>query len=238
MGCCAEKHSIFFSTARLDSAYLPGIEYVYGLAVSNGGRYMKTIDRQVFYRSFRRKLTALCGRQTAERIWNSADREYCRILCENPGLRKHKGAMVLPAVALYRAMKAEGLDAEKLLNSWGDETGRKLASMVHVLTGIPGLPGLLWNNIERIADMMSSEKNGYRRRLVSEPPVMYGVDILSCPYHNLAKLMGEEKAVLCICHLDKAYMKGFRKIRYERGTAVSEGAPYCDYRLRFDPEKE
>ena len=35
-----------------------------------------------------------------------------------------------------------------------------------------------------------------------------------------------------------AYMQGFHRIRYERTTAVSEGAECCDYRLRFDPEKK
>ena len=89
-----------------------------------------------------------------------------------------------------------------------------------------------------IMDKMSGAAKGYRRRIVSEPPDMYGVDILSCPYHELAKQLGAEKAVLCICHLDKAYMKGFHHIRYERTTAVSEGAGCCDYRLRYDPEKD
>lgn len=32
--------------------------------------------------------------------------------------------------------------------------------------------------------------------------------------------------------------KGFHHIRYERTTAVSEGAERCDYRLRYDPDKE
>ena len=64
------------------------------------------------------------------------------------------------------------------------------------------------------------------------------VDILSCPYHELAKQLGDEKAVLCICHMDKEYSQGFRHIRYDRNSAVSEGAGACEYRLRFDPEKD
>jgi hypothetical protein len=83
----------------------------------------------------------------------------------------------------------------------------------------------------------SSEKLGYRSQLVSEPPEMYGVDILSCPYHELAKELGDERAVLCICHMDKEYSQGFRHIRYDRNSAVSEGARACEYRLRFDPKK-
>ena len=42
---------------------------------------------------------------------------------------------------------------------------------------------------------------------------------------------GVPDAVHWICAMDKEYMKGFCGIRYERSQAVSEGAPYCDYRL-------
>ena len=103
---------------------------------------------------------------------------------------------------------------------------------------VPGVSGLIWRHVDSIMDRMSGENLGYQRRIVSEPPEMFGVDILSCPYHELARELGNEKAVLCICHMDKAYMQGFHRIRYERTTAVSEGAECCDYRLRFDPEKK
>ena len=97
---------------------------------------------------------------------------------------------------------------------------------------------LVWRHVGTVTEKASSEKLGYRRELVSEPPDMYGVDILSCPYHELAKELGEEKAVLCICHMDKEYSQGFRHIRYDRNSAVSEGARACEFWLRFDPGKE
>ena len=34
------------------------------------------------------------------------------------------------------------------------------------------------------------------------------------------------------------HSQGFRHIRYNRNSAVSEGARACAYRLRFDPEKD
>jgi len=34
------------------------------------------------------------------------------------------------------------------------------------------------------------------------------------------------------------YSQGFRHIRYDRNSAVSEGAGACEYRLRFDSEKD
>ena len=198
---------------------------------------MNPLNRQGFYRGFRKQLRAELGETRAEAVWAEAGQEYQRMLWEQPALKRHKGAMVLPAVSLYRALVRQGVDAEPLLNRYGDRMGRRFARIVHGLTGIPGVSGWIWKHVEGIMHRMSSEKLGYRRRIVSRPPDLYGVDILSCPYHELAKALDTEKAVLCICHMDKAYMQGFRRIRYERTTAVSEGAECCDYRLRYDAQK-
>jgi len=146
--------------------------------------------------------------------------------------------MTLPAVALYRVLTARGEDAEGLLNAYGAYMGKRFARIIHALTSLPGADRLVWRHVGGVMERASSEKLGYKRALVSEPPDMYGVDILSCPYHELAKELGNEKAVLCICHMDKEYSQGFRHIRYDRSSAVSEGARACSYRLRFDPEKD
>ena len=199
---------------------------------------MNPLNRQWFYRGFRSRLVRTLGRTQADTIWENAGREYRSMLSGHSALKKHKGAMVLPAVALYRALTASGADAEDLLNAFGDAMGKRFAGIVHRITGVPGVSRLIWRHVDSIMDRMSGEKLGYQRRIVSKPPEMFGVDILSCPYHELARELGDEKAVLCICHMDKAYMQGFRHIRYERTTAVSEGAECCDYRLHWDPGKK
>ena len=195
---------------------------------------MNPLNRKWFYRGMKKSLPA----GAADRLWDEAGAEYRRILSEQPELRKHKGAMVLPAVALYRVMTARGLDAEAFLGAYGESVGRRLAGAVHALTSLPGADRFVWSRAERASDRMSSEKKGYRRRLVSEPPDMYGVDILSCPFHELARDLGSERAAVAICCMDREYSKGFRHIRYERNGALPEGAPCCEYRLRFDPDKD
>ena len=195
------------------------------------------LDRQWFYRGFRKALRLSLGRERAQDIWAEAGREYSAILAGEPALKRHGGAMVIPAVALYRAMVRQGVDGEALLNAYGDAQGRRFAAIVHAVTRLPGVSRWIWRHVGGIMERMSSERLGYRRRIVSRPPELYGVDILACPYHDLAKHLGDEAAVRCICHMDKAYMKGFCRIRYERTTAVSEGAECCDYRLRTDAGK-
>ena len=199
---------------------------------------MNPLNSQWFYRGFRKNLQSVMPSQKADAVWDMAGYEYARILSADPQLKNHGGAMVLPAVALYRILKESGEDAEGLLNSYGGQMGRKFAHVIHALTSLPGADRLVWNHVESVMEKMSSKKLGYERELVSDPPEMYGVDIFSCPYHELAKHLGNEKAVLCICHMDKEYSQGFRHIRYDRNSAVSEGARACEYRLRFDPEKD
>ena len=198
---------------------------------------MNPLNRQWFYRGFRKRLAALLGKDAADRIWEDAGKEYRHILTSRPELKRHKGAMTLPAVALYRALTARGEDAEGLLNGYGEAMGKRFARIIHVLTSLPGADRFVWRHVGSVTKRASSEKHGYRSRLVSEPPEMYGVDILSCPYHELARALGDERAVLCICHMDKEYSQGFRHIRYDRNSAVSEGARACEYRLRFDMMK-
>ena len=198
---------------------------------------MNPLNRQWFYRGFRKRLAASLGRKAAGGIWAEAGKEYGRILASRPELKRHKGAMTLPAVALFRVLTARGADAEGLLNGYGEAMGRRFARIIHALTSLPGADRLVWRHVGSVMKRASSEKLGYRSQIVSRPPEMYGVDILSCPFHELARELGEEKAVLCICHMDKAYSQGFRHIRYDRNSAVSEGARACEYRLRFDLKK-
>ena len=164
---------------------------------------MNPLNRQWFYKGFHRRLTDSLGKAAADQVWRDAGEKFSGILASQPELKRHKGAMTLPAVALYRALTARGEDAEGLLNAYGEDMGKRFAQIIHVLTSLPGADRLVWRHVGSVMEKASSDKLGYRRELVSDPPDMYGVDILSCPYHELAKQLGDEKAVLCICHMDK-----------------------------------
>ena len=43
---------------------------------------------------------SISSQQEAEAVWQEAGQKYQRMLKEQPALRRHKGAMVLPAVSL------------------------------------------------------------------------------------------------------------------------------------------
>lgn len=111
---------------------------------------MNSLNRQWFYRRFRRKLEEKLGEEKARKIWNDAGVEYDRILAQRPELKRHKGAMTLPAVALYRALTAAGEDAEGLLNQYGEDMGKRFAGIIHALTSLPGADRLVWRQSLRV----------------------------------------------------------------------------------------
>ncbi len=194
------------------------------------------LNRKLFYRGFRKYMQGYMSFEQAEKIWEEAGQAYKSILFKNPGIRKHKGAMVLPAVALYRVLSRHGRDIS-LLQEYGTSQGQTFGKMVHWITSVHGAAELIWKHIAHLTDRMSSEQKGYRRILISEKEIE-GVDIISCPYHELAKELDSEKAVLCICAMDKEYSKGFHHIRFERLSSLGEGDSCCQYRLKYDPSKK
>lgn len=191
---------------------------------------MRALDKQKFYAQLHTILTGKYG-DVGERIWQQAADEYDEIISDSY-FRKHKGKFAIPAVALYRALKANGKNADRIMQKYGDLKGNERAKTLRMLTYIPFFEDIAWLGIDKILDISSSEGKGYKRHIVSTPPEMYGVDIISCPMHEICRELGEEDAVLCICHMDKNMSKGYRKLDYQRRTAIPEGAEYCEYRIR------
>ena len=113
---------------------------------------MNPLDGQLFFRGFHRKLGEAFGRDAADRIWEDAGKEYGGILSSKPELKRHNGAMVIPAVALYRALNANGKNAEELLNAYGAEMGKRFARIVHAVTSLPGADRFIWRHVEGIVN--------------------------------------------------------------------------------------
>ena len=199
---------------------------------------MGGLDRSLIYRRFRKTLTAQYGAEEAELVWQDANKSLLDLKKKHPDITGDSKMMILPAAALYLSMEKHiPDDALTLLCNYGTHTGEKIAGVVHGITSIPGVSKLLWKNMPGIMRKMSSPKMGYTRRIVSETSELVGVDILSCPLHDAAVKIGIPQAALVVCAMDKAYMTGFRYIRYTRNTSVAEGADCCDYRLSYDANK-
>lgn len=197
------------------------------------------LRQSIIYKGFRKTITAQFGETHTAEIWEKANSYLASMNTLASQMDSDSRMMILPAVALYKALyEYAPQQALPLLTNYGTKIGEKIARIVHGVTSIPGIPKLLWKAMPKLMRTMSSPDKGYTRRIVSESNELVGVDILSCPLHNWAVKIGVPEAALVVCAMDKAYMTGFKHIRYTRTTSVAEGAECCDYRLSYDPSKE
>lgn len=199
---------------------------------------MDKLRKSLIFKGFRKVLATEFGEAKADKIWKEANQNLLELESKFPDITGDNKMMILPSAALYLALRNHAPDqALPLMRSYGTRIGDKMAGIVHGITSIPGVSRLMWKNAPRLMRNSSSPKKGYTRRIISETSDLVGVDILSCPLHDAAIRIGVPEAVLMVCAMDKAYMSGFKHIRYTRTTSVGEGDECCDYRLSYDQTK-
>ena len=199
---------------------------------------MDKLSKSLIFRGFRKMLRAEFGEAKASQIWQEANAHLFELERKHPDVTGDSKMAILPSAALYLALKNYAPEqAVSLMRAYGTKMGEKIAGIIHGITSIPGVSRLIWKNAPRLMRNSSSPEKGYTRRIVSETSELVGVDILSCPLHDAAVKIGVPEATLMVCAMDKAYMTGFKHIRYTRTTSVAEGDECCDYRLSYDNSK-
>lgn len=199
---------------------------------------MDKLRKSLIFKGFRKVLNAEFGEAKVLQIWQEANGHLIKLEDAYPDITGDNKMVILPSAALYLALRNHVPEqALPLMCAYGTKLGEKIAGIIRRITSIPGVSQLIWWNAPRLMRNSSSPKKGYTRRIVSETSALVGVDILSCPLHDAAVKIGVPEAALVVCAMDKAYMSGFRYIRYTRTTSVAEGAECCDYRLSFDRNK-
>ena len=188
------------------------------------------LDNSFVFKRFKKELEAKYGSEKAAAIWRYAECELQKLESAEPNADKNSRTFVFPAAALYRAVEyyAPG-EALEVTRAYGTKTGIRLKNIFRKVTSLPGIPTLMWNNMDKIAAKMSS---GYECRDVVVTEHLCSLDVTGCPLYDKAKALGTPEAVQMICCMDKEYMTGFRGVKYTRTKSVAEGNDCCDYRLR------
>ena len=188
------------------------------------------LGKSFVFKRFYEDLSDKYGDKKASAIWAYAQKELRRLEETEPGADKNSLSFVFPAVALYRAVEkyAPG-EALSVTRAYGTKTGIRMRNLFRRITALPGIPTLMWKNMDKIASIMS---NGYECENLIITDHLCSLDVKACPLFDKAKEMGTPEAVQMICCMDKEYMTGFRGINYTRTRSVAEGDDCCDYRLR------
>ena len=195
---------------------------------------MSKLDKSFIYKGFKTLLAERLGEEVAQRIWADASLRLTELEKICADLDSDSRMMILPAAAIYLTAP----EMLPLLKQYAADMGKRIGRVIHGVTSVPGVSRLLWRQMPRLMRTMSSPEKGYERRIVSESRELVGVDILACPLHRAAVRLGVPEVAAVVCAMDKAYMTGFKYIQYTRTTAIGEGDACCDYRLRFDPDKQ
>lgn len=193
------------------------------------------LDKSIF-KGFRKDLAEKYGDAKATEIWNYAKEEYTSLIEMDKNADKQNKTFVFPVVALYRAVDHfVPEEALEVTRAYGTKTGLRFQKMFRKITALPGIPTLMWKNMDKIAAKMS---DGYEVKDCQVDKEKCYMDISGCPLYDKAKALGTPEAVQMICCMDKEYMKGFRGIDYTRTKSVAEGDECCDYRLRKSNKSE
>ncbi len=188
------------------------------------------LEKSFVYKNMRKDLTKKYGEKKAAAMWQYAERELEKLEAAEPDADKTVKSFLMPAVSLYRAIEhyAPG-EALGVTRSYGKKTGIRFKNIFRKITALPGIPTLMWKNMDKLAAKMSS---GYKTRNVVVTGSICSMDVIGCPLYDKAKELGTPEAAQMICCMDKEYMTGFRGIDYKRTKSVAEGDECCDYRLR------
>jgi len=186
------------------------------------------IDKTMFKR-IKKDLVAKYGTENAEEIWSYAEGMYLKLEKAKPNADKESRSFVFPAVSIYRAIEnyAPG-EALEVTRAFGTKTGLRLKKLFRRITALPGIPTLMWKNMDKISAKMSA---GYELKNLEVTENKCFMDVTGCPLYDKAKELGTPEAIQMICCMDKEYMNGFRGIDYKRTKSVAEGDDCCDYRM-------
>ncbi len=193
------------------------------------------LDKSFIFKKFKQELETKYGPQKAKVIWQYAEHVLRQLEAAEPDADKSSRSFVFPAVAIYRAVEHYAPDeALAVTRAYGTKTGIRMRNIFRKVTALPGIPTLMWKNMDKIAAKMSS---GYECRDVVVTEHLCSLDVTGCPLYDKAKALGTPEAVQMICCMDKQYMTGFRGVKYTRTKSVAEGDDCCDYRLRDNRKK-
>ncbi len=188
------------------------------------------LDKSGIFRKFREELIQKYGPEKAYAIWSEANTLLQEYEDSEPDADKTCKQFVFPAVALYRAIDhhAPG-DALEETRKYGTLFGKKVRNIFRRITALPGVPSLMWKNMDKLAKKMS---DGYGTQNVTVSREQCALDVISCPICDKAKSLGAPDAAQMICCMDKEYMTGIRGMDYKRTKSLAEGDDCCDYRMR------
>ena len=114
------------------------------------------LDKSFVFKKFKKELEAKYGSKKAAAIWRYAGHVLQKLEAAEPDADKNSRSFVFPAVALYRAVRHYAPDeALAVTRAYGTKTGIRMRNLFRKVTALPGVPTLMWKNMDKIAAKMA-----------------------------------------------------------------------------------
>jgi len=181
-------------------------------------------------------MTADRGPDDAARLLARAEDRYREIHARRPvlprwALRMHLELNLLPGLAVYQALRDDGLPA----GDARDEVARLLARVRAgtLRSGIPARRGrgafTAFRWATRVVTRALYPVEGWRVEWVEDSPRRIAFNLHTCLYVDVLREYGAPELTPAFCALDDAIYDGVPYIRWERTQTMGSGAPYCDF---------
>ncbi len=189
------------------------------------------LDKNMFFAKFKNVILAQFGEEEGNALWENAGKISADLLTGHPKAVPDAKNVAYPMAGIYLALqeKVSKEEARKLMMDYAPSAGEDVKRKLAKLTGFPGLPKLIWRHREAIMRSSSSEKKGYKSKIIDMGEESVTMYVYACPIHETLKALGMPEIAPVMCAIDKIYTTGIRGVHYHRQKSVAEGDEYCDY---------
>jgi len=181
------------------------------------------------------------GAERADRIAHSAQKRYEELLAENAGdskaLRAHTYRRIYPSIAVYEALRAEGVAQEKAVWYLREYFQRFAAIYVpHLRRAISafGLARKTPKLFMRISMRNFGPEAGFKYDFPETRGNEARFHIVRCPYYETCKRYGCPEITRAFCDGDDAgYGNLHPKLIWGRTKTIGRGGDCCDFLLEY-----
>jgi hypothetical protein len=181
------------------------------------------------------------GKEKADRIAASAQKRYEELLAENAGdskaLRAHTFTRIYPAIAVYEAFRADGIERERAVWYIREYFQRFSAKYVPHLQRTIKVLGLA-KRIPKLFMKISLQSFGPEAGFEYEFPERHGnearFNIIRCPYYETCRRYGCPEITRAFCDGDDAgYGNLHPRLFWGRTKTIGRGGDCCNFLLQY-----
>ncbi len=186
------------------------------------------------------------GAACAARIATKAHARYLALCEENKGdskaLRTHTFRRIYPGIAVYEAMREDGIDEEKAVfyvREYFQQFSAKAVPHVQRLLKLPGLAKRVPKLFLNISLKSFGPDAGFEYVFPKTQGNEARFNIVRCPYYETCKRYGCTQIVRAFCDGDDAgYGHLHPDLFWERTKTIGRGADCCDFLLAYRKNQE